>query len=93
MVLLVTSTKKKKKKNDIINIINPDEFLRLYVKKDTLKESLSLQLTSGKIPQLRDSKLYNSSLSRKGKREKGKCLNQLKVLLFRYNKILTLMEG
>ena len=42
------------------------------MKKDTLKESLSLQLTSGKIPQLRDSKLYNSSLSRKGKREKDK---------------------
>ena len=93
MVLLVTSTTTTTTKNDIINIINPDEFLRLYVKKDTLKESLSLQLTSGKIPQLRDSKLYNCSLSRKGKREKDKCLNQLKVLLFRYNKILTLMEG
>ena len=91
MVLLITSTKKTK--NDIIKIINPDEFLKLYVKKDTLKKSLSLQLTSGKIPQLRDSKLYNFSLSRKGKREKDKCLNQLKVLLFRHNKILTLMEG
>ena len=37
MVLLVTSTKKIK--NDIIKIIDPEEFLKFYVKKGTLKDS------------------------------------------------------
>ena len=37
MVLLVTSTKKSK--NDIIKIIDPEEFLKFYVKKGTLKDS------------------------------------------------------
>ena len=42
------------------------------MKKDTLKDSLSFQLTnvSGKIPQLRDSKIYNFSLSRIEKKKK-----------------------
>ena len=44
------------------------------MKKDTLKDSLRLQLTnvSGKIPQLRDSKIYNFSLSRIEKKKKKK---------------------
>ena len=93
MVLLITSTTKKIKKG-IIKIINPEEF-KFCLKKDTLKDSLSLQLTnvSRKIPQLRESKIHNFSLSKIGKKDKDKYLNQLKVLLFLHNKILTLMEG
>ena len=66
----------KKTKNDIIKIINPQKFLKFYVKKDTLKDSLSLQLTnvSGKIPQLRDSKIYNFSLSRIEKKKRKRQL-------------------
>ena len=62
----------KKTKNCIIRIINPEEFLKFYVKKDTLKDSLSFQQTniSGKIPQLRDSKIYNFSLVRIGEKRK-----------------------
>ena len=64
MVLLVTSAKKTKR--DITKITNPEKCLKFDVKKDTLKDSFSLQLAnvSGKIPQLRDSKIYNFSLSR-----------------------------
>ena len=35
----------KKTKNDIIKIVDPEEFLKFYVKKDTLKDSLNFQLT------------------------------------------------
>ena len=50
MVLLATSTKKTK--NDIIKIINLEEFLKFYVDKDVTKNSLSFQLTriSGNVP-------------------------------------------
>ena len=67
MNLLVTSTKKTK--NDIIKIINPEEFLKFYVKKDTLKDSLNFHLTKIKrqIPQL--SKIYDFSLTRRGKKK------------------------
>ena len=49
-----------------MEIINSQEFFNFYVKKDTLKDSLIFQLTNINelIPQLRDSKIYNSSLSR-----------------------------
>ena len=68
MNLLVTSTKKTK--NDIIKIINPEEFLKFYVKKDTLKDSLNFHLTKIKrqIPQL--SKIYDFSLTRRGKKKR-----------------------
>ena len=62
----------KKTKNDIIKIIDPEESLKFYVKNNTLKDSLIFQLTNinGQIPQLRDSKIYNFSLSRIGKKRK-----------------------
>ena len=49
-----------------------EEFLKLYVKNDTLKDSLNFQMTyiNGQIPQLRDSKDYNFSLSRIEKKKK-----------------------
>ena len=48
-----------KSKKDIVKIIDPEEFLKFNVKKDTLKDSLSLQLAnvSGNIPQLRLGKI------------------------------------
>ena len=47
-------------------MIDPEEFLKFYEKKDTLEDSLSLQLAnvSGNILQLRDGKIYNFLLSR-----------------------------
>ena len=71
-----------------------EEFLKLYVKNDTLKDSLNFQMTyiNGQIPQLRDSKDYNFSLSRiEKKKKKDKCKSQQKVSLFARNRILTLM--
>ena len=90
MNLLVTSTKKTK--NDIIKIINPEEFLKFYVKKDTLKDSLNFQLTKIKrqIPQL--SKIYDFSLTRRGKK-KGKCKSLQKVPLFVLSRISMLMAA
>ena len=69
-----------------------EEFLKLYVKNDTLKDSLNFQMTyiNGQIPQLRDSKDYNFSLSRIEKK-KDKWKSQQKVSLFARNRILTLM--
>ena len=70
MVLLVTSTKKTK--NDIIKIINLEEFLKFYVDKDVTKNSLSFQLTriSGNVPVPKDRKIHNLSLIRIGKKRK-----------------------
>ena len=44
----------------------------MLCKKDKLKDSLEFQLTvvNGQIPTLRDSKIYNFSLSRIGKKRK-----------------------
>ena len=90
MNLLVTSTKKTK--NDIIKIINPEEFLKFYVKKDTLKDSLNFHLTKIKrqIPQL--SKIYDFSLTRRGKK-KDKCKSLQKVPLFVLSRISMLMAA
>ena len=70
MVLLVTSAKKTK--NDIIKIINLEEFLKFYVDKDVTKNSLSFQLTSisGNVPVQKDKKIHNFSLTRIGKKRK-----------------------
>ena len=59
------------------------------MKKDTLKDPLSLQPTnvSGKIPQLRDSKIYNFSLSGIGKKRKRQMSEPTEGVLFMYNKI------
>ena len=64
--------RQQKTKNDIIKIIDPEAFLKFYVKKDTLKDSLNFQLTyiNGQIPHLRVSKDYNFFLSRIGKKRK-----------------------
>ena len=93
MVPLVTSTRKSK--NDIIRIIDPEEFLNFYVKNDTLKGSLNFQLTNlnGQIPQLRDSKIYNFSLSRIGTKRKRQMQEPAESSLFAYSISLTLMIG
>ena len=83
MVLLATSTKKTK--NCIIRIINPEEFLKFYLKKDTLKDSLSFQQTniSEKIPQLRDSKIYNFSLVTIGEKRKRQMVEPAESVFIR----------
>ena len=58
----INNFNKKKTKKGIIKVINPEEF-KFCQKKDTLKDSLSLQLTNvrRKVPQLRESKIHNFS--------------------------------
>ena len=62
----------KKTENEIFKIVSQEEFLKLYVDKDTSKYSLSFQLRniSGDIPKLKDSKIYNFSLTRIGEKRK-----------------------
>ena len=62
----------KKAENEIFKIVSQEEFLKLYVDKDTSKYSLSFQLRniSGDIPKLKDSKIYNFSLTRIGEKRK-----------------------
>ena len=57
---------------EIFKIVSPEEFLKFYVDKDTLKNSSSFQLTSmnGNIPKLRDSKVYNFALTKVGEKRK-----------------------
>ena len=84
----------KKTKNDIIKIIDLEEFLKFYVKKDTLKDFLSLQLVKAETyHSLEKVKFITFHCQEYVKKEKEKCQSRLTVLLFTHNKILTLMEG
>ena len=68
----------KKTEHEIFKIKTPDKFLKFYVDKDATKNSLRFQLIniSGNLPKLKDKKIYNFSLTKKGKKEKGKWQNQ-----------------
>ena len=85
----------KKTNNDISKIIDPEEFLKLFVKKDTLKDSINFQLTNinGQIPQLRDSKIYNFSLSKIRKKRKRQMQEPAESVIIRAQQILMLMVG
>ena len=62
----------KKTESEIFKIITPENLLQCFVKKNTKKDSLSIQLTSvsGNIPILKDKKLHNLSLNTNWKKEK-----------------------
>ena len=68
----------KRMENKIFKTVTPEEILKFYVNKDTTKNSLSIQLTSvrGKLPKLKDKKIYNLSLTKKEKKQKDKWQNQ-----------------
>ena len=85
----------KKTNNDISKIIDPEEFLKLFVKKDTLKDSINFQLRNinGQIPQLRDSKIYNFSLSKIRKKRKRQMQEPAESVIIRAQQILMLMVG
>ena len=70
MVKLVTSAKKAV--NVIFKIVSPEEFLKFYVDKDASKNSLNVQLTNicGDIAKVKDSKIYNFSLTGIGEKRK-----------------------
>ena len=42
----------KKTENEIFKIVTREEILKFYINKDITKNSLSFQLTSGKIPKV-----------------------------------------
>ena len=68
----------KRMEKKIFKTVTPEEILKFYVNKDTTKNSLSFQLTSvrGKLPKLKDKKIYNLSLTKKEKKQKDKWQNQ-----------------
>ena len=85
MVQLVTLTKKKKTENKIPKTVSPEEFLKFHVDKDAKKYSMTFQLTniSGDIPKLKDSKIYNFSLTRIGEKRKRKMAEPIETVITR----------
>ena len=75
----------KKTENEIFKIVSQEEFLKLYVDKDTSKYSLSFQLRniSGDIPKLKDSKIYNFSLTRIGEKRKRQMAEPVETIVIR----------
>ena len=84
MVQLVTLTKKKTE-NKIPKTVSPEEFLKFHVDKDAKKYSMTFQLTniSGDIPKLKDSKIYNFSLTRIGEKRKRKMAEPIETVITR----------
>ena len=74
----------KKTENEIFKIVSTEEFLRFCVDKDVTRNSLSFQLTSisGDIPKLKDSKIYNFSLTRIGGKRKRKITEPIETVIF-----------
>ena len=69
----------KKTEDEIFQLISSEDSVKLLVKEDTIKNSLSFQLTniSGSIPILKDKKIHNLSLTRLGRKKKSyRCRNQ-----------------
>ena len=85
MVQLVTLTKKKKTENKIPKTVSPEEFLKFHVDEDAKKYSMTFQLTniSGDIPKLKDSKIYNFSLTRIGEKRKRKMAEPIETVITR----------
>ena len=62
----------KKTEDEIFQLISSEDSVKLLVKEDTIKNSLSFQLTniSSSIPILKDKKIHNLSLTRLGRKKK-----------------------
>ena len=76
---------KKKAENEIFKIVSPKEFLKCYADNDVKKNYLSFQLTniSGDIPKIKDSKIYNFSLTRIGEKRKRKMAEPIETVIAR----------
>ena len=83
----------KKAQNEIFKIISLENFLKFYEDKDSTKDSLSFQLTgvSGKIPKLKDKKIYNLSLTRVGQKRKRQMAEEVEKVIIRAQKTLRLL--
>ena len=73
----------KKTENEIFKIVTREEILKFYINKDITKNSLSFQLTSvsGKIPKLKDKKIYNLSLTKIGEKRKRQTAKQIETVI------------
>ena len=73
----------KKTENEIFKIVTREEILKFYINKDITKNSLSFQLTSvsGKIPKLKDKKIYNLSLTKIGEKRKRQTAKQIETVM------------
>ena len=72
----------KKTENEIFKIVTREEILKFYINKDITKNSLSFQLTSvsGKIPKLKDKKIY-LSLTKIGEKRKRQTAKQIETVI------------
>ena len=93
MVKLVTSAKKAV--NVIFKIVSPEEFLKFYVDKDASKNSLNVQLTNicGDIAKVKDSKIYNFSLTGIGEKRKWKMVEPIETVIKRVQQNFEIASG
>ena len=75
----------KKTGNEIFKIVSLEEFLKFYVDKDVIRNSLCFQLKniSGDIPKLKDSKIYNYFLTRIVEKRKRKMAEPIETRIVR----------
>lgn len=65
-----------KTEDEISQIVTPEKFLRFYVNKGTVKDILKFQLksVSGKLPKLKDKKLFVDTNSHKKKKTDSRAI-------------------
>ena len=75
----------KKVENEIFWIITPKNPLKSSVEKDITKNSVDFQLTSisGKLPKIRDKKIYNFSLTQIGSKRKKQMAEPIESVIIR----------
>ena len=69
----------------MFKIVSAEKFLKFYVDKDASKNSLGFHVKdiTGDIPQLKDSKIYNVSLTRIGEKRKRKMTEPIETVIIR----------
>ena len=69
----------------MFKIVSAEKFLKFYVDKDASKNSLGFHVKdiTGDIPQLKDSKIYNVSLTRIGEKRKRKMTEPIEAVIVR----------
>ena len=66
-------------------MISPENCLEFSIEKDIIKNSVDFQLTSisGKLPKIRDKKIYNFSLTKTGSKRKKQIAEPIESVIIR----------
>ena len=79
----------KKTENEIFQIISLENCLKFTVEKDTVKNNLDFKVTnnSGKLPKIRDKKIYNFSITQLGSKRKNQITEPTETVIVRGKRI------